>query len=234
MAGTRNEEQGMNAGAVIPFARPLGAGSADPFGMAEWMKGMPAVPLMANPMAAVAAATAIGFGLSSHFAGVMFGAMQGAASALQKGVAGLEPEALVEPAPVVEKPEPVSPEASPTPAAREARPEPTAQEARPAPAAVAKPKARVAGKPVAKPKARVAGKPVAAKSKGRASDDLKRISGIGPKLVQVLNDRGLRRFADIAGLSEADVARIDAELALSGRILRDDWIGQAKALMRDK
>ncbi|AWM24494.1 NADH:ubiquinone oxidoreductase [Sinorhizobium fredii] len=221
MAGTRNEEQGMNAGAVIPFARPLGAGSADPFGMAEWMKGMPAVPLMANPMAAVAAATAIGFGLSSHFAGVMFGAMQGAASALQKGVAGLEPEALVEPAPVVEKPEPVSPEASPTPAAREARPEPTAQEARPAPAAVAKPKARVAGKPVA------------AKSKGR-SDDLKRISGIGPKLVQVLNDRGLRRFADIAGLSEADVARIDAELALSGRILRDDWIGQAKALMRDK
>ncbi|WP_037399461.1 NADH:ubiquinone oxidoreductase, partial [Sinorhizobium fredii] len=157
----------------------------------------------------------------SHFAGVMFGAMQGAASALQKGVAGLEPEALVEPAPVVEKPEPVSPEASPTPAAREARPEPTAQEARPAPAAVAKPKARVAGKPVA------------AKSKGR-SDDLKRISGIGPKLVQVLNDRGLRRFADIAGLSEADVARIDAELALSGRILRDDWIGQAKALMRDK
>lgn len=222
MAGTRNEEQGMNAGAVIPFARPLGAGSADPFGMAEWMKGMPAVPLMANPMAAVAAATAIGFGLSSHFAGVMFGAMQGAASALQKGVAGLEPEALVEPAPVVEKPEPVSPEASPTPAAREARPEPTAQEARPAPAAVAKPKARVAGKPVA------------AKSKGRASDDLKRISGIGPKLVQVLNDRGLRRFAEIAALSEADVARIDAELALSGRILRDDWIGQAKALMREK
>ncbi|ASY68425.1 NADH:ubiquinone oxidoreductase [Sinorhizobium fredii] len=222
MAGTRNEEQGMNAGAVIPFARPLGAGSADPFGMAEWMKGMPAVPLMANPMAAVAAATAIGFGLSSHFAGVMFGAMQGAASALQKGVAGLEPEALVEPAPVVEKPEPVSPEASPTPAAREARPEPTAQEARPAPAAVAKPKARAARKPVA------------AKSKGGASDDLKRISGIGPKLVQVLNDRGLRRFAEIAALSEADVARIDAELALSGRILRDDWIGQAKALMREK
>ncbi|MEZ0003877.1 NADH:ubiquinone oxidoreductase [Sinorhizobium fredii] len=214
MAGTRNEEQGMNAGAVIPFARPLGAGSADPFGMAEWMKGMPAVPLMANPVAAVAAATAIGFGLSSHFAGVMFGAMQGAASALQKSAAVLEPEAVVEPAPSVVTPE--------EPVSREAPPAPEAREARPAPAAVAKPKARAARKPVA------------AKSKGRASDDLKRISGIGPKLVQVLNDRGLRRFADLAALSEADVARIDAELALSGRILRDDWIGQAKALMRDK
>ncbi|ACP24841.1 NADH ubiquinone oxidoreductase chain E [Sinorhizobium fredii NGR234] len=208
--------------AVIPFVRPLGAGSADPFGMAEWMKGMPAVPLMANPVAAVAAATAFGFGLSSHFAGVMFGAMQGAASALQKNAAGLEPEVIAESAPVVEKPEPVSPEASPPPAAREARPEPAAREARPAPAAVAKPKARAARKPVA------------AKSKGRADDDLKRISGIGPKLVQVLNGQGLRRFADIAALSEADVARIDAELALEGRILRDDWIGQAKALMRDK
>lgn len=222
MAGTRNEEQGMKASAVIPFARPFSAGSADPFGMAEWMKTMPAVPLMANPVAAVAAATAIGFGLSSHFAGVMFGAMQGAASALQKNVAGLEPEAIAEPAPAVEKPGPVSPEASPPPAACEARPEPAAREARPAPAAVAKPKARAARKPVA------------AKSKGRADDDLKRISGIGPKLVQVLNGLGLRRFADIAALSEADVARIDAELALGGRILRDDWIGQAKALMRDK
>ncbi|WOS63964.1 NADH:ubiquinone oxidoreductase [Sinorhizobium fredii] len=212
MAGTRNEGQSMKA-AVIPFVRPLGVGSADPFGMAEWMKGMPAVPLMANPVAAVAAATAIGFGLSSHFAGVMFGAMQGAASALQKSVAVLEPEAVAEPAPAVVKPEPVS---------RQAPPAPEAREARPAPAAVAKPKARAARKPVA------------AKSKGGASDDLKRISGIGPKLVQVLNDRGLRRFADLAALSEADVARIDAELALEGRILRDDWIGQAKALMREK
>ncbi|OAP40460.1 NADH:ubiquinone oxidoreductase [Sinorhizobium glycinis] len=230
MAGTRNEGQGMKAAAVIPFVRPLGAGSADPFGMAEWMKSMPAVPLMANPVAAVAAATALGFGLSSHFAGVMFGAMQGAASALQKSVGALEPAEIAEPAPAVVKPQPVNQEASPAPAAREAKAVPAAREDRPAPAA-REPKPAPAA--VAKPK-RGARKPVASKPKGRADDDLKRISGIGPKLVQVLNGQGLRRFADIAALTEADVARIDAEFALNGRILRDDWVGQAKALMREK
>jgi NADH-quinone oxidoreductase subunit E len=213
MTGTRNEVQGMKAAAVIPFVRPLGAGSADPFGMAEWMKAMPAVPLMANPVAAVAAATALGFGLSSHFAGVMFGAMQGAASALQKSAGALEPVEFAEPAPAVAPSEPVSGAAPAAPETRQVPPAPPA---------------------VAKPKARAARKPVASKPKGRADDDLKRISGIGPKLEQVLKGQGLRRFTDIAGLSETDVARIDAELALNGRISRDDWIGQAKVLMREK
>ncbi|WP_018239397.1 NADH ubiquinone oxidoreductase [Ensifer sp. BR816] len=222
MAGTRNEGQDMKATAVIPFVRPLGAGSTDPFGMAEWMKTMPPVPLMANPVAAVAAATALGFGLSSHFAGVMFGAMQGAANALQKSAGAAEPAEIAEPAPAIEKPEPVIQQASPAPAARESNPAPAAREARPAPAAVAKPKARPATKPVT------------AKPKGGVADNLKRISGIGPKLEQVLNGRGLRRFADIAALSEKDVARIDAEFALNGRILRDDWIGQAKTLIGKK
>ncbi|ASY55973.1 NADH:ubiquinone oxidoreductase [Sinorhizobium sp. CCBAU 05631] len=227
MAGTRNEGQGMKA-AVIPFVPPLGAGSADPFGMAEWMKTMPAVPLMANPVAAVAAATALGFGLSSHFAGIMFGAMQGAASALQKSAGVAEPAEIAEPAPTVEKPAPVTQRASPAPAASEDRPAPVARESKPAPAAR---EARPAPAAVAKPKARAARKPVAAKPKGGVADDLKQISGIGPKLEQVLNGHGLRRFADIAALSEADVARLDAEFALDGRILRDDWIGQAKTLI---
>ena len=30
--------------------------------------------------------------------------------------------------------------------------------------------------------------------------------------------------------TEADVARIDAELGFDGRIGRDDWVGQAKLL----
>jgi NADH-quinone oxidoreductase subunit E len=50
----------------------------------------------------------------------------------------------------------------------------------------------------------------------------------------VLNGKGIRRFADIAALSEADVARLDAEFGLSGRIARDDWVGQAKALVKEK
>ncbi|WP_246662656.1 hypothetical protein [Rhizobium sp. P44RR-XXIV] len=79
----------------------------------------------------------------------------------------------------------------------------------------------------------VAAKPAPARSRKVAvkADDLKRISGVGPKLEQVLNGRGIQRFADIAAWSDADIVRIDAELGFDGRIRRDDWVGQAKALL---
>jgi NADH-quinone oxidoreductase subunit E len=61
-------------------------------------------------------------------------------------------------------------------------------------------------------------------------DDLKRISGIGPRLEKVLNGRGISTYAEIAGLSKAALKKIDDELGLEGRVIRDDWQGQAKAL----
>ncbi|THK39904.1 NADH:ubiquinone oxidoreductase [Ensifer sp. MPMI2T] len=213
MAGTRKDGQSMEkTSAVIPFARSLGVDPADPFGMAEWMKNIPNLPLhplMAHPTAAVAAATALGFGVSSHIAGIMFGAMQGAVGAMQKGISA--PSAP-------EQPRATAPEPTAAPAKRVVQ---QAPEASPAP--VIAPSSKVS-KPKSKAKAPArAEKPVVA-------DDLKRISGIGPKLEQVLNARGIRRFADIAVWSEADVARLDKELGFDGRILRDDWVGQAKAL----
>ncbi|MDK1489184.1 NADH:ubiquinone oxidoreductase [Sinorhizobium sp. 7-81] len=205
MAGIRKDGQSSEkVGVAIPFAAPLDVDPADPFGMAEWMKNMPnlsSYPLMAHPAAAVAAATALGFGLSSHIAGIMFGAMQGAVGAMQKGI----------PAPV-----------EPVPTAAPAR-----QAVQQAPEASSPPVVARSSK-VSRPKAKA--KAPAKASRQVAADDLKRISGIGPKLEQVLNARGIRRFADIAGWSEADVARLDKELGFDGRILRDDWVGQAKAL----
>ncbi|URK88043.1 hypothetical protein LP421_10890 [Rhizobium sp. RCAM05350] len=73
-------------------AGPAGSSTAspagnDPFGMAEWLKDMPKVPLhplMQHPAAAMAAATAIGFGMTSQIAGFVLGAMQGLADAAQK------------------------------------------------------------------------------------------------------------------------------------------------------
>jgi predicted flap endonuclease-1-like 5' DNA nuclease len=63
------------------------------------------------------------------------------------------------------------------------------------------------------------------------ADDLTRIKGIGPKLVARLGELGVTTYAQIAGWSEADVARIDAELGrFAGRITRDQWIEQAKLL----
>lgn len=62
-------------------------------------------------------------------------------------------------------------------------------------------------------------------------DDLRQIKGVGPKLVALLHSLGVTRFAEIAGWSEADIDRIDAQLGtFSGRIRRDSWVDQAKFL----
>jgi predicted flap endonuclease-1-like 5' DNA nuclease len=62
-------------------------------------------------------------------------------------------------------------------------------------------------------------------------DDLLRIKGVGPKLAALLQSLGVTRFEQIASWSDADVDRIDAQLGtFSGRIRRDDWIGQARLL----
>ena len=63
-----------------------------------------------------------------------------------------------------------------------------------------------------------------------APDDLKKISGVGPVLEQKLNDLGIFHYWQIAALNEDDMKALDEDLALHGRISRDDWIGQARAL----
>ncbi|HUQ13135.1 MAG TPA: hypothetical protein VM055_02560 [Novosphingobium sp.] len=62
-------------------------------------------------------------------------------------------------------------------------------------------------------------------------DDLTRIKGVGPKLSALLRGLGVTRYEQIAGWSEADVARIDPQLgAFQGRIARDNWIEQCRYL----
>lgn len=61
-------------------------------------------------------------------------------------------------------------------------------------------------------------------------DDLKLISGIGPKLEQVLNSLGVWTFAQVAGWSPNEIAWIDDYLQFRGRIDRDNWLVQAAAL----
>ena len=65
-------------------------------------------------------------------------------------------------------------------------------------------------------------------------DDLKRISGIGPKLENALNAVGYYHFDQIAGWTDVEIAWIDDNvLEFRGRITRDDWVGQAKAMVED-
>lgn len=67
-----------------------------------------------------------------------------------------------------------------------------------------------------------------------AIDDLSRIKGVGPKLVALLHENGVTRFAQIAEWSEADIDTIDAKMGrFEGRIRRDNWTEQAKFLAAD-
>lgn len=62
-------------------------------------------------------------------------------------------------------------------------------------------------------------------------DDLTRIKGLGPKLRDLLATLGVTRFDQIAGWSDAEIDRIDAQLGqFAGRIRRDSWVDQAKLL----
>ncbi len=101
--------------------------------------------------------------------------------------------------------------------------------AEPAPARPA-PKAKPAEAPKAAPAAAEAPKAAPA---GKA-DDLKKLSGVGPKLAEKLNAAGVTTFAQIAAWTEEDVARIDEQLSFKGRIEREGWIEQAKALVAEK
>ncbi|MCB5423885.1 hypothetical protein H0274_01330 [Altererythrobacter sp. CC-YST694] len=79
--------------------------------------------------------------------------------------------------------------------------------------------------------AATAAAPTPAPAPVAAGDDLKRIKGVGPKLEKLLQSLGVTTYAEIAGWSEADIDRIDAQLGnFAGRIRRDNWPEQARFL----
>lgn len=64
-------------------------------------------------------------------------------------------------------------------------------------------------------------------------DDLKSISGVGPKLERLLNKNGVYYFWQVATWSHSDIDVIDKRLdAFKGRISRDNWVSQARQLKK--
>ena len=102
-----------------------------------------------------------------------------------------------------------------TPAEAPAKAEKVEKKAAPKPKASAAPK-----EPLAEPETETA--PV--------SDDLTKIKGLGPKAAASLAELGVTSLAQIANWSDEDVARMDAAINGRGRIERDEWVKQAKAL----
>jgi branched-chain amino acid transport system ATP-binding protein len=69
--------------------------------------------------------------------------------------------------------------------------------------------------------------------RGGKADSLIRIKGIGPVNERKLNEHGIFHFDQIAAWKKADIEAAEAYLAFDGRIEREDWIGQAKALAKE-
>ncbi len=72
----------------------------------------------------------------------------------------------------------------------------------------------------------------AAVKKPAKPDDLKLISGVGPKLEDVLNGLGIYTYKQVASWKKAERDWVDNHLKFKGRIERDDWVKQAKALAK--
>ena len=61
-------------------------------------------------------------------------------------------------------------------------------------------------------------------------DDLKKISGVGPKIEDQLNELGIYHFSQVMAFSTEEIAMVDEKLNFKGRIERDDWVNQATEL----
>lgn len=62
------------------------------------------------------------------------------------------------------------------------------------------------------------------------SDDLKKISGIGPKIEDLLNQLGIFRYEQIADFTPEKISWVNERLMFKGRIEREGWVEQARIL----
>lgn len=108
--------------------------------------------------------------------------------------------------------------------------------AKPAAKKAAPKKAEAKAKAPAKEEPKKAAPKKAAPKKAAAADadDLKQLSGVGPALEKKLLEAGVTTFAQIAAWGADDIAEFDEKLSFKGRIEREGWVEQAKALAAEK
>ena len=70
---------------------------------------------------------------------------------------------------------------------------------------------------------------LAAPRAGRA-DDLRRISGIGPRVERVLHGLGIYHYEQIARLNAQEMEAVSLHLGFAGRVAREQWTLQARVL----
>lgn len=132
-----------------------------------------------------------------------------------------------------QKTKPASVKAKPAKAQPATKASPSA--AKPAAKTSTKPKVATKPKPVVKSSGEMAGRPETLSApRAGGKDDLKRLSGVGPKLEATLNGLGIYHFDQIASWDHDAVAWVDDNLSFKGRIDREGWIAQAAKLVAEK
>ena len=67
------------------------------------------------------------------------------------------------------------------------------------------------------------------------NDDLQQIKGIGAVIETKLNEMGIRTFEHLSNLSADHIAQIAEKINYSEqRIEKDDWVGQARAKLKNE
>ena len=97
----------------------------------------------------------------------------------------------------------------------------------------AKPAAAASGDTGAAQAATKPGNLLDAPRDGKA-DNLKKITGLGPKMEAALNEHGVFHYDQIAAWDAAQLAHMDEALGLRGRAERDGWVAQAATLAGEK
>ncbi len=92
----------------------------------------------------------------------------------------------------------------------------------------------VGGTGIAPKAAKVEAAAPVAVSTGMDASNLSLISGVGPTIEKKLRGAGIQTWNDIAAWSDADVAKWNDQLKLSGRATREEWVEQAKELLAGK
>jgi len=102
--------------------------------------------------------------------------------------------------------------------------------AKPSKKAAAKTEAKAEANDEAKAEKPAAATPLFKAPKGEP-DDLTVIKGIGPVAAKDLNEQGITTFAQLAKLTDKDIARIDEAMSFSADQIKD-WREQAKELAK--
>ena len=101
-----------------------------------------------------------------------------------------------------------------------AAPKPAAKKAAP------KAKAKADSDAGAKPANRLA------EARGGAADDLKKLTGVGPKMVAAMHDNGVFHFDQMTAWNADEIAVMDDALTAKGKL--ENWIAQARDLAAEK